>query len=361
MKLTGGILICFLLLGSVVKAQNIDSSYYKAVQILQPQAFTLNKTIGIGSSETSLDIQLPPYTVSWYYSVGTSAVEQPPQMNLFAEILKLFGAGVYTNLVAALTQPSGVKACNVFHFDGNQMTQIGTRKMFSSGVVEIKSPYYLIQRLVFKNPNPSEPLSIQVEAVAVVYDMERVEKERKEREEKTINESITFLGNTINEISAASKKNKEEKKQKERDLISTYMELGGKKIEKGDYDSAIEIFNEAIKEKTAFIYYPYQGLGTAYRYKGDYESSISYYEKAIQLAKEDKNFLARCQSGLGLTYLLSGNELQANKIYIAALNNLSKDENGGIEKSLMIAAINKAIELKGEISGSEDILELLKN
>ncbi len=65
-------------------------------------------------------------------------------------------------------------------------------------------------------------------------------------------------------------------------LSTIYNNLGVAYEDKGDYDRAIQDFNETIRLKPS-IAAPFYGRGEAYDHKGDYDRAIQDYNEAIRL------------------------------------------------------------------------------
>lgn len=325
-----------------------DNNFYQAKQIISPQNFTLNsvsRTFIGGNNATEININLPRNTVKWYYKFETFKIDQKsPETTLLAELAGAINKG--TKLaVQFITQPTGVNVCNVSLYENGVFSTNGSRKMFAAGVVEvIPKSYY--NKIVMENTSGFEGLKIQLEVVAIIHD---VEKQRQAELDKSV-EDLSYAIADLVEISQASKAKKLKKDKSE---MNTYLNLGFKKLKNGAYQSAINIFKEATNLKNTFRYKAYQGLATTYRYAESYNLAIETYQKAIKVAKKDNKFKASCYGGLGLTYLLLSNELEANKCYIKLIN-LDKAERAGA-----IQAIKIAIERQGKIEGSSDIIELL--
>jgi len=226
--------------------------------------------------------------------------------------------------------------------------------MFSAGIVEVTPSYYkygMSYRLVVENKTSVEGIGALVEVVAIVKDV-RGEKQYQ------LDKSMDDLSNAVGDLATTIQQNREQKQAKHKKELAPYLKLAFNKMSKGDNEGAIEIFKEAAsKKKNKYRYVAYQGMATAYRHDGHYKKAIETYQIAIKEAKKDNNFKARCYGGLGLTYLLQGEEIKANKCYIE----LVKHSKGYKEKEKAIGAIERILEQKGQLMGSEDIVELLKN
>jgi tetratricopeptide (TPR) repeat protein len=101
-------------------------------------------------------------------------------------------------------------------------------------------------------------------------------------------------------------------------------------------------------------------MGTAYRKKGEYNLAIKSYQKSLKSNKVDEAYKARCYGGLGLTYLHKGDEINANRNYVEAMNHLN-GEHGPKERESMLNAIDKAKQKDPNLKGTGDIISLLNN
>lgn len=341
---------------SLAFSQDKKAKYYSVVPVLTPEIYTLSsqsRTLIGGKNATSIHLNLPTNTEKWYYTFSTFKKEQKgTSSNLLTEVTKLYQNGIYTGIIEALTKPTGVYTCNVEITEGGYKSQ-GSREMLSSGTVEVIPNTKYQPTLKFINPNAVEAVQLQVEVVAIVFDKDKYTSDQ-------LSQSFKNLDSAISDYSEASRKSREEKQRKERDEMKSYLDLGYLKIEKEDYDAAINIFLELAKKGKYYDYIAYQGLGIAYRRKGEYDLAIKSYQKSLKENDDNEAYKARSYGGMGLTYLLKGDEVNANKSYAEALAHAT-GEKGIEEKKLMVTAIEKAKEKNQNLKGSEDIVQLLSN
>ncbi|MEI8348901.1 MAG: tetratricopeptide repeat protein [Candidatus Omnitrophota bacterium] len=71
--------------------------------------------------------------------------------------------------------------------------------------------------------------------------------------------------------------------------------------DKGDFDKAIELYNEASKI-TPNPAYVIHDRGMAYLHKGEFDKAISDLSKAMEMSPNEKDFIAQCYNDRGNAY-----------------------------------------------------------
>ncbi len=121
---------------------------------------------------------------------------------------------------------------------------------------------------------------------------------------------------TKEQIEELKKKQAEyEKFKKLKGEIKKLFDEGVKLKGKGDYDGAIQKFNEALKlnSKQPNIL---GHLADAYFLKGDYDSAIKYYQKALEIAPDSSEL----HTNLGNVYFKKGDVESAKKEFETAIS-----------------------------------------
>ncbi len=344
------------LIQTLVFSQDEKAKYYSVKPVLTPQVFTLNsysRTLIGGKNTTSFPLDLPPNTEKWYYTFSTFKKDQQgAPSNLLTEISKLYQNGIYSGIIAVLTKPTGVYTCNIEITEGGYKSQ-GSRDMLTSGTVEVIPRTNYRPYIKLENPNGMEAVQLQIEVVAIVFEKDKYDSDQ-------LSQSLNNLSSAISDLSEASKKSREEKQSKEKTELDNYLKLAHLKMEKEEYDAAIQIYHDLEKNTKYFDYIAYQGIGTAQRRKGEYDLAIKAYQKSLKDNDDDERYKARTYGGLGLTYLLKGDDLNANKSYVQAKNHLKRLTDNK-ERDLMVSAIENAKSKNVDLKGTEDILQLLNN
>lgn len=353
--------------------------YYKAIQIVQPQTYTLNSKgrayVG-GQNQTSIDFELPNYTEKWIYkfvSLGTETKES--NTTLITELSSTL-LGNYSDLLSGLSKPTGVYVCNIDLYEDGNYRNNGSRQMLSSGIVEvipktisvvggatILETGHFPQKITFTNPNTTESIKIQIEIVAIIRDVAKETAERNARQQalndaknKQISENLQDIAEAIKEADEQAKIEKVNNIKKEQDELHGAYSLALKKCETKDFTNAILIAEEAIKDSKHNDYVFYYLLGKIYYDKKDYVNSIKHYQKSIKSnRRDDKRFIAYCYGGIGLIHLVQGNSKEANKSYLSSLKFAESTETKKyIAKTIKVTAAEH-----GTLLGADDIIELL--
>ena len=171
---------------------NAQSSKYtfKVLPIYTRQTWFLNgganAIFGTGKSREALQIDLPPNTVEWYYSVTTSVEKnQNKENNLTAQLVKYLvpDTGITSTNISELVSPNGSGLCDVlmmvFPGEVNKFlakqpfvgADIGdSRKNYVSGVVQVSDYVSGTCYLAIKNPSATQAITITIEVAAIVKD-----------------------------------------------------------------------------------------------------------------------------------------------------------------------------------------------
>jgi hypothetical protein len=160
---------------------------YKIVPIITKQSFYLNggaRSMFGGVSREYLQVDLPPNTVEWYYSVTTSPQKTAaPNTNLTGQLVKLLvpDLGIASGILSSIIVPTGSGACDVYLMaDPNEVNKFITKQPFNgvigkdsrqnyaSGVVQIKDLLSGSCYLTLRNPSGMDGLNITIEVAAIV-------------------------------------------------------------------------------------------------------------------------------------------------------------------------------------------------
>jgi hypothetical protein len=179
--------VILLVTGVTSRAQ--PSNYiYKIEPLHKKQSFYLtagaSSVFGSGKSREAVQIDLPPNTVEWYYSVTTSPDKtQAVDNNLTAQLAKYLvpESGIKPYAALSLVAPNGTAACDfsvffspveVNKFLAEQpavgMILKDSRKNFVSGVVQVRDFIFGTCYLTMRNPSAVQGINITVEVVAIV-------------------------------------------------------------------------------------------------------------------------------------------------------------------------------------------------
>ena len=156
---------------------------------MSQQTFYLNggmKAAMGGKSRTYFKIDLPPNTISWYYTFTTKeGKSNPSALNLVSQLTRFYDPTGFTALALnAIGTPTGVAACDIYLMDKMNAdafmdkvdnmggtyyyTISGSRENFRNGVVEVKDDNKRTKYLGFKNPSASTGISISFEVAAII-------------------------------------------------------------------------------------------------------------------------------------------------------------------------------------------------
>ncbi len=114
------------------------------------------------------------------------------------------------------------------------------------------------------------------------------------------------------------------------DIAGAYNNMGVAYADKGDYDRAIEFFNRALEiyqkvlgEKHPNIAVTYNNLGLAYWNKGNYDRAIEFFKKALEIylkvLGEEHPYTAETYDNLGAVYGMKGDYNRAIEFFHRAL------------------------------------------
>jgi len=372
--------ILFLFFISLInlQAQKQREDFYRTIQINKNIYEVGGKTIlSFPEDYTNIiNFQVPANTVSWYYKFYTYDKCNEPEkcgneesIDLFSEIEAVVTGGIYSGIIKVLTKPTGLHACDFTLYENGMLNKYKSGSMLAEGLFDVSPKNNLSSNNTLKVENrSSKPIGFTLEIVAIVEDVEaynayladknlEIERERQQQEIKRQVEVANQVGEGISELIELKRQKKADRLDQDKSRMNSYIKLGFKKIEKENYEEALEVFGEALREKNKFRYAAYYGLATAYREQGQLDNAIQAYKKAIKEAKKDDVFVANCYGGLGLTYLLQKKSLEANKSYIELINIKTIDKE---VKRNAIKEIEGKIRKNGNIDGAEDIIEMLQ-
>lgn len=219
-----------------------------------------------GKSRTTIKIDLPTNTKSWYYSFSTTPGESGTKnLNLALQLssLALDPSGLTKSALSNVEVPSGSGSIDVYVFDqansdlflqkvdNNGGTfyfkREGTVANTKQAVVDIDDFIEGTFYIGLKNPSSFEGINIFIEVVALIEEIEEQTEEQ--------SQAMT-LGN-----------------------------LGWKAFERGDYDKCLEHSKKAIAldNTLGFVHF---NIALAHLIKGDNSEAITAYTKAISIAKK---------------------------------------------------------------------------
>jgi len=187
----------------------VDSTLYIPQTIHQSQHFFLNSVTNLmGRTRVTLPVELPKNTVRWFYTY--TCFRDAEQAQKISKSFDLAGqlagwligsGGKLIGLTAAtLTAPPGGDQCDVYLLDDTQMRAFrdkedftykasGTRENYASGVVEIRDEKGELH-LGFRNNSILHGIHIAVEVVAIVEEVERIERVKQSYSLRTRTEPV---------------------------------------------------------------------------------------------------------------------------------------------------------------------------
>jgi len=167
-----------------------SKAVFKVVPIITKQAFYLNggaRAMFGGKSREFLQVDIPPNTVEWYYSITTAPQKSgPSNTNLTGQLVKLLvpDIGIASTVVSSIIAPSGSGACDVFLMTNpNEVNKflakqpfngvIGrdSRENYISGVVQIKDLLAGSCFLTLRNPSGMDGINVTIEVTAIVKEL----------------------------------------------------------------------------------------------------------------------------------------------------------------------------------------------
>jgi tetratricopeptide (TPR) repeat protein len=258
---------CLITLSLAAQTRKINQS---VKTIIQQRSIYLNggtrAALLDGQSRTTIQIELPKGTASWYYSFSTSPGESGMKtLNLFAQLssLALDPSGITKSALANIEVPSGSGSIDVYLMEQSD-SDLFLKKVDNDGgtfyfkregsvsntkqaLVEVNNFNEGIYYLGLKNPSSLDGVNIQIEVVAVIEEMEEQTEEQLQ--------AIT-LGN-----------------------------LGWKAFERGDYNKCIECSKKALEldSSLGFVYF---NIGLTYLMMGEGVEATTAYTKAISVTKK---------------------------------------------------------------------------
>jgi tetratricopeptide (TPR) repeat protein len=236
--------------------------------VIQERAIYLNggarATVG-GTSRETIRVDLPPNTVSWYYSFTTAPGESGvANLKLAAQlgVLALDQTGLTRTALETISVPNGSASIDVCVLDQDNadlfMRKVdlsggtyyyqrdGSILNTRSGLIQINTIKEGTVYLGLKNPSMWDGININLEVVALTEEIEPMSEQE--------SEAIT-LGN-----------------------------LGWKAFERGDYDRCLELSRKAIAmdETLGFIHF---NIGITLLMKGLNDDALQAYAKAMAVTK----------------------------------------------------------------------------
>ncbi len=259
-------IICFITYSSFGQTRKIKQTV-KA--LIQQRSVYLNggarAAVG-GKSRTTIKIDLPANTKSWYYSFSTSPGESGTKnLNLALQLstLALDPSGLTKAAMSSVKVPSGSGSIDVYILDQTNSDLFekkvdndgGTFYFFREGtiantkqaVVNIDDVTKGTCYIGLKNPSSFDGINIFIEVVALIEEYEEQTEEQ--------SEAMTF-GN-----------------------------LGWKAFERGEFDKCLEYSKKALSldNSLGFVHF---NIALSYLIKGQNTEAVSAYTKAIAVTKK---------------------------------------------------------------------------
>ncbi len=180
--------------GKILSAQDLE----RAVSLIQPQEYYINSYLNLtGQSSLVLEVDLPPNTIKWYYTVAAARTKEliafsKAQFSLLAQLTRIIdNTGTAAKALTLLTTPPGNDYCNVyllasaqdakafnkeFSLKNYQFISESSRENIVSGTVEITHSERVSgkQFLGFYNPSAIYGITMVVEVVAIVKEEKRI-------------------------------------------------------------------------------------------------------------------------------------------------------------------------------------------
>lgn len=107
------------------------------------------------------------------------------------------------------------------------------------------------------------------------------------------------------------------------------LEQGNAMFAEGRYDSALVMYEEFVK-KNPGAYQVYLNIGDCHREKGDYDKAIEAYNQLLKDAEADtaggKTMTAKGLAAIGLCYLRQGNFEEAQSYFVRSIEVAPEDE-----------------------------------
>lgn len=173
----------------------VDSTLYTTEIIHQPQHFFLNAASNVlGRTRSTLPVNLPENTESWYYTYSCFRDEAEAQrisktLDLAGQLASLFigtEGKVIGQAASLLTAPAGGEQCDVYLLGEDQLEAFkdkddfkykseGSRENYTSGTVEVTKHKGNLH-LGFRNNSMMYGIHVVVEVVAVTRKRERVKR-----------------------------------------------------------------------------------------------------------------------------------------------------------------------------------------
>ena len=245
-------------------------SAQQVVTVVEPQDLALKgetKAMFGGKAKTVVDIELPMGTQKWYYAFSAREEgDTKVSIDLKGQVEALIASGQLSTDKIQL--PKGSLDMNFYMLDQKAKSRfLETQTDFglsdygyyddysierrTVGVVEVDLPSDHTWYIGIKNPNSMENGIVHVEVVAVIGGAE---------------------------VGSATEENSAQKK------AELYGNLGFKKIQEGDYATALEYFDKSAAEKR--LGWVEANRGLAQLLAGNGNEAIDTYVNAITLIKE---------------------------------------------------------------------------
>lgn len=219
-----------------------------------------------GKSRTTVKVDLPVGTKSWYYSFSTTPGESGiSNLNLAMQLgsIVLDPSGITKAVIEKINVPEGSGSIDVYLLDQNNSDAFvnkvdlnggiynyfrdGTVFNTKNGVVPISEIMQGTIYLGLKNPSELTGININIEVVAVTEQVEQMSDQE--------SEAITF-GN-----------------------------LAWKAFERGDFDKCLELSRKAL-ELDETLGYVHFNIGLSCLMKGQSADALSAYTKAITVTRK---------------------------------------------------------------------------
>ena len=147
-----------------------------------------------------------------------------------------------------------------------------------------------------------------------------------------------------------------------KELIATYLNLGNRFVEKGNYPDAMGFYLEGLKlsdevNDTTYLSSLYNNLGVVYINLDEYENALEYYTRALHLFENRKDTvnIAGATTNIGTIYLRLGKTGIAEQYYRKGYSLFEKIDNKFGEAH----ALFKLAQLQQQLKRYDDALKTL--
>ncbi len=385
-------IIFFSIISFCLNAQNTSNLSVKT--IVQQRAIYLNggarSAVG-GKSRTTIKIDLPANTKSWYYSFSTTPDESGTRtLNLALQLSSLLvdQTGLSKNVISNIQIPPGSGSIDVFILNQVNADLFIDKEAFSylregfventrQAVVDIDDVTNGTCYVGIKNPSEFNGINIFIEVAAIIENPSKDGSSNSpswksdKKPDKLLwddNAKEYFMGqfksdyiemklpeNYINEYAVCVYKSLSTKKTLEQ--IREMSDDDFVELKKSISDSCLYLLQGGVKTEEQLKGKMYGDLGWKTFENGDIDKAIELSKKAISL----DNSLGKINANLGLYYLIKGDDITSSEYYINAISQIKKNKiSAKNDFKIVIDNISNALEKYPDLKGYKEILQLLQ-